>query len=272
MSEDLAKPFRLVQITDCHLGGEPGEELLGLNTEESFLDVLKLVQAHEADIDYVVASGDIASMGAEPAYHRFLKLVKIYLPQALAWLPGNHDQASLMLSIEADYASSETPVQGGCVDTDAWRIILLDSSVPGYEGGELAATELTRLQTLLDQTDKHVLVFVHHQPIAVGCKWVDQYVIKNHSELFSVLKTNERVQGIVFGHVHQEFNGNKDGLAIMATPSTCIQFAPNSYDFKVDTVMPGYRWFNLYSDGRFETEVVRLPHKDYGIDYESGGY
>ena len=272
MSENAEKPFRLVQITDCHLGGDPGEELLGLNTEESFLDVLKLVQAHEHDIDYIVTSGDIASMGAEPAYHRFLKFVKNYLPYPLAWLPGNHDLATLMRSLEAAYASSETPVQGGFVDTDRWRIILLDSSVPGSEFGAIADSEITRLKTLLDQTDKHVLVFVHHQPIPVGCKWVDQYIIKNHSELFAALKTNERVKGIVFGHVHQEFNGEKDGLPIIATPSTCIQFSPNSDDFKVDTAMPGYRWFNLHNDGRFETDVVRLPHKDYGIDYESGGY
>ena len=72
--------------------------------------------------------------------------------------------------------------------------------------------------------------------------------------------------------MHQEFNGEKDGLPIIATPSTCIQFSPNSDDFKVDTAMPGYRWFNLHNDGQFETDVVRLPHKDYGIDYESGGY
>ena len=272
MNEPVEKPFRLVQITDCHLGGEVGEELLGLNTDESFLDVLKLVQTHEHNCDYIVATGDISSMGAGPAYHRFIKLVKTYLPQPLAWLPGNHDQAILMRSIEADYASTETPVQGGCIDTDAWRVILLDSSVPGYEGGALSIAEIARLQVLLDNTDKHVLVFVHHQPIEIGCQWVDQYIIENHSELFSVLKTNNRVKGIVFGHVHQEFDADKNGLAILATPSTCIQFASNSDDFKVDSAMPGYRWFNLYDDGRFETKVVRVSQKDYGIDFESGGY
>jgi Icc protein len=272
VTEHKAQPFRLVQITDCHLGGEPGEVLLGMDTDESFVDVLELVQAREANCDYIVASGDIASFGSEQAYYRFLDFMKEYTQQPLAWLPGNHDLASLMQVIEDKSGDGEYSVQGGVVDTDAWRIILLDSSVVGSEGGALAAAEIERLQRLITDTDKHILIFVHHQPIPVGSAWIDQYVIENNLELFSVLRASKQVKAIVNGHIHQEFNSEKEGIAIMATPSTCIQFAANSREFKVDTLMPGYRWFNLYDDGDIETGVERVAQKDYGIDFGSGGY
>ena len=53
--------LRLIQVTDCHLGAEPGEQLLGMDTDESLLDVLTLLRSTEAQADMLVASGDIAS-------------------------------------------------------------------------------------------------------------------------------------------------------------------------------------------------------------------
>ena len=38
------KPLRLLQLTDPHLGALAAETLIGLNTEESFKDVLSLIR------------------------------------------------------------------------------------------------------------------------------------------------------------------------------------------------------------------------------------
>lgn len=266
MTQSSQDAIRLLQVTDCHLGAEAGESLLGMDTDDSFHEVMSLLQQRERQIDLLVASGDIANKGQENSYHRFLDLIKNYVQAPMAWLAGNHDLPSLMQAIEPG------KIQGGVVEAGAWQIILLDSSVLGSEGGSLSESELQRLEQLLVSSDKHNMIFVHHQPVPVGSAWVDTYVIDNADAFFAVLDRFEHVKAVVFGHVHQDFESERNGVKLFATPSTCIQFKPLQEDFAVDNLMPGYRWFNLHADGRIETEVVRIPEKDFGVDYDSAGY
>ncbi|WP_240554913.1 hypothetical protein [Oceanicoccus sagamiensis] len=53
------------------------------------------------------------------------------------------------------------------------------------------------------------------------------------------------VRGILWGHIHQTIDRERNGVKLMATPSTCIQFAPNSPGFKLDRLNPaiaGYHY------------------------------
>ena len=45
----------------------------------------------------------------------------------------------------------------------------------------------------------------------------------------------------------------------LSTPSTCIQFQPNSPDFTLDDKQPGFRYLKLYSNGDWESWVERVP-------------
>jgi Icc protein len=64
------------------------------------------------------------------------------------------------------------------------------------------------------------------------------------------------VRAIVWGHVHQSYDALRKGVRLLATPSTCAQFLPNSDDFAVDRRPPGYRTLELRADGSLLTEVV----------------
>lgn len=256
---------RLIQITDCHLGARSGEKLLGLDTDESLVDVLELLTLNHPAIDFMVASGDIASSGQEGAYPRFLDIVARYTKAPIAWLAGNHDLDALMRKVDGKARMDH-------IELEYWQIILLNSSVPGSEHGELSPDELQRLHDCLQRCSKPALVFVHHQPVKVGSEWIDQYIIRNADELLQTLSAFAQVKCLVWGHVHQEFSGFHSHFQMMATPSTCVQFKPSSSDFALDVAMPGYRWFDLHADGSFDTAVERVPEKDYGIDFNSSGY
>lgn len=262
------RPMRLIQITDCHLGSTAGETLLGLDTDKSLADVLALVSAAESRCDLVVASGDISNDGGTPSYDRFITRVNQSLPQApLAWLEGNHDDPDAMKAILSERPYEEELDYGG------WRIILLNSRIPGEDGGALAATELARLDTLLaHHRDAPTMIFLHHQPVPVGSAWVDQYVLANADEFFAVTDKYSQIKAIAWGHVHQEFSATRNGVKLFATPSTCVQFKPHSDEFKVDDTMPGYRWFELHPNGCIESDVVRVTERSYGTDFASAGY
>jgi Icc protein len=259
---------RLIQITDCHLGPQQSETLLGLNTDQSLEDVLQLIQQGEPHFDQLVCTGDIASAGHVDCYQRFAQSIRRYFPQPVSWLAGNHDSAEIMASQQ--YALG---IQGRLVTLGDWLLVLLDSSVPGQVYGQLAASELDFLAHVLEMhPDKHTIVALHHQPVPVGSVWIDQYIVRNADTFFQLIDQHPQVKLITWGHVHQEFQQQRKNVTLLATPSTCVQFKPLCDDFTVDTQMPGYRWFELNNDGTFATGIARVTNKQYVIDYKSAGY
>ncbi len=268
----MAKPGvtskRFIQISDCHLGPLTSEALLGLNTDESLHDVLSLIAENESNFDHMVCTGDIASAGHDACYKRFVSIVRQYFSQPLAWLPGNHDSADIMEKVDLPQVPEARAVELG-----SWLVLLLNSVVPFKVHGNFEQTELDYLERMLSENPhRHVMVMLHHQPVPVGSKWIDQYILRNSDSFFAVIDRFSNVKAIVWGHVHQDFNTTRNGVHLIATPSTCVQFKPLCDDFTVDTLMPGYRWFDLFDDGSLETGVDRVTGKEYVIDYKSAGY
>lgn len=261
-------PARLVQITDPHLGAQSGDTLLGLNTDQSLTDVIELIRSEQRHIDALICTGDVASSPEDDCYKRYIDTMAEQFSCPMGWLPGNHDLASVMSELE----HPQKP-EGRSMMVGGWLIVLLDSSVPGKVHGDLDEAELVFLRQLLEaHPETPTLIMLHHQPVPVGSDWIDQYQVRNHHDFFAVVDRHPQVKAISWGHVHQHYEHRRGDQLLMATPSTCVQFKPHCDDFTVDTAMPGYRWLDLYPDGRLETGISRVKDKDYVIDYRSAGY
>lgn len=259
--------LRALQITDTHLFADPGRRLLGIDTQESFRQVLDSIKAQGWGFDLILATGDLVHDASAQGYRRLTQeLNRLNAP--VYCLPGNHDEARAM-SRSLGSAKVSTP---GHADVGDWRIILLDSVIPGEEGGRLSTAELARLNRALADTDRHCLVCMHHQPLPVGSAWIDTMAIDNGDALFAVLDAHPNVRGLLWGHVHQTYDQVRDRQRLMATPSTCVQFAPGSDDFQVDNIPPGYRLLALQPDGEIDSDVRRLDSMPQGIDLASAGY
>lgn len=268
----LGKPqpagtLRVLQITDTHLYADPGRRLLGVNTQESFREVLDTVLDQSWRFDLVLATGDLVHDASAQGYRRLTQqLAELNAP--VYCLAGNHDEAQAMTR----FLGSESVSAPGHVDVGDWRIILLDSVIPGEEGGRLEAVELARLNQDLADTDRHCLICMHHQPLPVGSTWIDTMAIDNSDDLFAITDAHANVRGMLWGHIHQSFDRTRKGQPLMATPSTCVQFTPGSAGFQVDNVPPGCRLLALRPDGSIETEVVRVDNLPQSIDLASAGY
>ena len=88
--EPASEIVKLLQITDPHLFKDTSKDLLGINTHESFSQVLKEIQAESFDYDVVLATGDLVQDSSDEGYLRFVEMVKP-LNKSVFWLPGNHD-------------------------------------------------------------------------------------------------------------------------------------------------------------------------------------
>lgn len=259
--------IKLVQITDSHLGQKVGEDLLGMDVDVSLQHVIDLLKQERAGADLLLATGDLSNCGSVPAYQRFASMTAGLAEQVL-WLPGNHDDLAAM-----EQAFTQGEPLPRTLQIGGWKIIMLDSRIPGAVGGRLSGSELSLLERELSQSPgQHVLVCLHHHPVDIDCAWLDQQRVSNADEFFALLDRFDHVRGVLWGHIHQQIDRVRNGVQLMATPSSCIQFAPEQVSFKLDTLNPGYRWLDLHPDGSIKTGVSRIS-QHFGIDYDyTGGY
>jgi Icc protein len=261
--------LHVVQITDTHLRSDPGGKLVGMDTDNSLHHVIDLVRRERSRVDLVLGTGDISDHGSEAAYQRAGEILGS-LGAPVAWLVGNHDCADTMAQVLGGDEGLERAVDNG-----SWLLVMLNSQVPGEVGGELGDTELEWLDSCLKQAaaqGKHSLVCLHHQPVPMGSEWIDEQMVADHERFFDVLDRHDCVRGVLWGHVHQELESDRDGVRLLATPSSCIQFAPGTADFKIDDQPPGYRWLELRADGGIETGVSRVQGVSFDVDLDSSGY
>jgi Icc protein len=135
--------------------------------------------------------------------------------------------------------------------------VLLDSSKPGSACGFLSAQTLEALEEALASADnRHCMVCLHHHPVAMDSRWLDRVGLENAAEFLQIIDRHRNVRAVVWGHVHQSYDGLRKGVRMLATPSTCAQFLPHAADFAVDRRPPAYRTLQLHADGSLLTEVV----------------
>ena len=261
--------LHIVQLTDTHLARESGGKLLDMDTDRSLQAVIKQVRSERPDIDVLLGTGDLADGGAPQAYQRLRRYFDD-LHNANYWLPGNHDDRAGM-----EAAAGDSPRMPGEIRIGGWQIIMLDSQVPGQVGGKLGEQELQRLDDTLAAAASeglYSLICLHHQPVAIGCGWLDEQMVADAAAFFDVLDKHDGVRGVLWGHVHQEIDRLRKGVRLLASPSTCVQFAPGCENFKADNQPPGYRWLNLQADGRIDTGVSRVTDVEFEVDLDSRGY
>jgi len=257
----------LVQLTDSHLFAEADGTLLGMQTRDSLRQVVDRVLAEQPHIDLMIASGDLSQDGTLESYQAFAQMTAC-LDTPARWLAGNHDEAQTM-TLAVEGSDLLDPV----IDIGAWRITLLDSSVSGSVPGFLADDQLRRLaQALSEAPDRHHLVCLHHHPVSIDCKWMEPIGLRNPEAFFAVLGRFPAVRAVLWGHIHQDFDSQRGDIRLLASPSTCIQFAPRCDDFTLDPIAPGYRWLRLRPDGSIETGVSRVPGFEFSADFGGSGY
>ena len=257
--------MRILQITDPHLFACPNARLMGVNTAATLDQVLGIIISDYLDADCLLVTGDLSQDNSAASY-RYLKEKLTLLGMPHFWLCGNHDQSELMEQINPTAMNKQIILQ-------EWQILLLNTQQDGEVFGHLSQAELEYLdRCLLDNHHKHSLLAMHHHPAPINSWWMDQIMLKNSEELAQILARHHNIRGIIHGHTHQARDYRFADLSVMATPSTCVQFAPHSDQFCVDTLQPGFRVLDLHPDGKLDTHVVRVSDEPLKIDGSSKGY
>lgn len=224
----------------------------GVNTAQSLRRVINAIVRNERP-HLVIATGDLRQDATRGVYQRFSEAIAPLGVPVLA-LPGNHDDVAIMAASLANSTVNTASIH----DIGRWRIVQLNTVVPGEVWGKLADSELENLEAALD-TDRHVLVGLHHPPLSISSQWLDGIVLRNSQSLFAVIERHPGVvKGVVAGHVHQETHVCRGTVHYYTTPSTSVQFEPGAIEKTFDPVAPGYRRLRLHADGKIESSVARV--------------
>lgn len=247
------KPGVVVQITDTHLFADKREQLKGVVTYESFNKVLSHSIRSYPRADAYLFTGDLSQDGSAQSYLDFKTSIgRITAPCYV--IPGNHDDVTNMKQhLLADSIRFEP-----YTDLGQWRIIFINTQTPGQVYGSIIDEELERFRKSVKPGLGNHLVCLHHPPVIMGSEWLDPIGLRNGEAFFEVVDRIEGNRILLWGHAHQEYHEQRGEMALLGSPSTCVQFKPGGSELVLDDLSPGYRVLQLYDDGQFETHVVRV--------------
>lgn len=247
----MSKPFTLLQLSDCHFMDEASERYRGFHPDAGLRALLPACRRLAPD--GVVWTGDLSETGSIQSYQRLLDQVRDLAPQQ-AWLPGNHDHPENMAQVFAAAGWQCGPQ----LEWGAWRLLLLNSASDSDPCGQLDDERLAPLKAAQESTaDQPMMLFIHHQPLPVGAAWIDRYGFADASPLWQAM-AGLPIQLIGFGHVHQTFVGQQQGIRCYSAPSTVANAQADFDEFVADPTGPKGRWYRLWPDGRWLSGLLSV--------------
>jgi Icc protein len=246
-----ARPLRLVQVSDCHVSADRSAAYRGQSADRNLASLLPAIRRWRPDL--LLLTGDVSEDGSAVSYGRVAALLSTAGAPVLA-LPGNHDVTEVMRRY-FPLGPWEGPLH---YEARAWHLVLLDSTEPGRISGTLPPPRLAQLDECLSRSEgRQVLLALHHHPVMMASAWIDRYPLEQAEAFWPHVDRYPQVRCIAWGHVHQDFHAQRNGVALLGGPSSVANSLPQRPEFTLDLNGPACRWLELGADGAVETGLLR---------------
>lgn len=261
-----ATAVKLLQITDTHCYADDDSRLewsdLAVYPNKSLIRVLAHLESLAGEYDALVISGDLAQEEIAETYQRMGAILKDF-PLPVYILPGNHDTPELMHSeLAAPHPHIHYAEHAAFA---GWHTVFVDTHFSGHPEGDISDEQFAALKIRLDQLrqEEHALVFMHHHPVPIGSRWMDHMGLQQTDKFWALLSDYPQVGGVVFGHIHSEFNlehpvSAEKSILVIGTPATCVQAKHDDAEMRLEDARPAWRELVLQPDGSIETTVHYL--------------
>lgn len=239
--------LRFVHISDTHISADPH-----FNSDGAQHTPLIGAQAlvHELNRlpftpDFILHTGDVVNDGAEADYlaaHALLGEIRV----PVRYLVGNHDDAEPLQRVMLGSATPRTPYDYE-FEVNGVQFICLDSNrpAPPYRG-KLSDAQFDWLDSLCRASDERpLIVALHHPVLPMGAPAWDDTMSLIGGERFHriLLGAHSRLRGVFSGHVHQNTEIVRDGIAYFTGLSSWYQMEnyPDQETLTKDSfALPGF--------------------------------
>jgi 3',5'-cyclic-AMP phosphodiesterase len=220
--------MRILHLSDTHLDrlGRPDDD--GGDGTAALRRLLGEL-GHLEGLGAVVVTGDVADDGSREAYRRVRAMVGEYAGARGArvfYATGNHDDRAAFGDVLGCGHEVPDEVYDGprgeraAVSTvDGYRVVTLDSLVPGKGYGGLGEGQLAWLREVLASPAAHGTVLgFHHPPIGVpGVDVHRVFGLRDAEELAGVISGTD-VGLVLCGHFHLQLTGRIAQATVWVTP------------------------------------------------------
>ncbi|YCK79776.1 metallophosphoesterase (plasmid) [Arthrobacter sp. D3-18] len=211
----------LVHLSDPHFVAQ-GLLYGELDPFEGLVEVLASIETSGLKPEALIFSGDLTDKGAPEAYRRLRTICQRYaesLSAQLIWAMGNHDERTSFQRILLDEEPQARPVDRRYYLGDL-RVLVLDSSAPGYHHGEIGEEQLDWLAGELETISKDgTLLVIHHPPVPPVQELAVLSELREQERLARVLEGSD-VIGILSGHTHCTAFSSFAGIPVSVASST----------------------------------------------------
>ncbi len=216
----------LVQLTDLHVRpkGLPAYRVAETNmlTERA----LRAVRNLQVTPDAIVISGDLTDNGLPAEYEVLAEMLKRLVSVPVYVIPGNHDRRGELKSGLAALpgVNDDAEFVHYTVEDLPFRLVMLDTVVPGGSHGLLCPARLDWLERqLAAKPHKPTVIVMHHPPFVCGIRHMDGINLRNADAFVAVVARHRQVQRILCGHHHRPINAAVAHTIASIAPSVAHQ-------------------------------------------------
>ena len=213
----------LLHFSDTHFVG--GDRHL-YDTVDSAAHLRRLADDFAASgqrPEAIVFTGDLADHGEPDAYARLRDIVDPFaerLGAEVIWCMGNHDERRAFRAALLDESPTAEPIDR-VHDISGLRVIVLDSTVPGYHHGRLSEQQLGWLADVLATPAPHgSILALHHPPVPSVQDLAVLVELRGQAQLAEVLSGTD-VRAILGGHLHYSTSATFAGIPVSVASATC---------------------------------------------------
>ncbi len=217
--------MKIIQLTDTHLMPS-GIVVNGVDPERQLRAAVADIVEKHSDADLLVMTGDLCNHG-DPEAYAILKDILAAVPFEIRLMLGNHDDRRNFVAAFPDQPRDDNGFIQSFIDTDAGRLMFLDSHEAGVIGGIYGDDRLEWLErTLATAGDLPVTVFIHHPPMDTRIAHFEHIGMHDDGAIMQRLHRHAPgVRHIVFGHIHIPLAGTTaEGIAYSAGQACSHRF------------------------------------------------
>lgn len=252
----------IAHLSDPHLLAG-GKRLHGaIDVLTNLRHALDLVERCGRPIDALLFTGDLTDLGETSAYERLRDTVEPVahrLGAQVVWVMGNHDQREEYSHVL--FGSAESGPQDRVYDLRGLRLIALDSSVPGWNHGELGEDQLEWLRgRLRTPAPQGTIIALHHPPIPSPVELMAIVELRDQEGFAAVIRGTD-VRGVLAGHLHYSTHSTLAGVPVSVAGASCYSLeggAPGGVIVGVDSGQ-SFDLVDVYDDRLVHIRVPIAP-------------